>query len=319
MSNLKNVKLEELRKMASQMKIEGRSKMNKEELLKVVKKNIKKGGVVPDELSIITKGRREVLFPYENRGSIGYDPNEEREIIKNLGRIIGLEKVGNLFKIFSEKNRKIYLVKLKKGHGLDTNIHNNHLYITDNIEVTGIPSSNETGFVFYQIIKKPSMLRSLGSRMGIRAPLVHNLTTNEYTYKNNQGRNQRSRIVRNIPEDILNDLFRPIFNPPVHHPAPIYQPPVPAPGFNLSRHSTFLASNSNEVQQNNRNGNECPICIDKLSAKHPKNPNGSNNMSTTYTGVVKLRCGHKLHKECIEEWVRHGRRDCPLCRARINQ
>ncbi len=50
MKDLKNLSLEELKKMASKNKIEGRSKMNKEELIKNLKKNNMKGGMVNYDL-----------------------------------------------------------------------------------------------------------------------------------------------------------------------------------------------------------------------------------------------------------------------------
>ena len=216
MSNLKNVKLEELRKMASQMKIEGRSKMNKEELLKVVKKNIKKGGVLPTELSIITKGIRHQSYENENHHHSEYDPNEEIEIKKKLGRIIGFQKIGNIFKLFTEKKSKIYLVQFIKGTNIDitTNVINNtnHLYITENIN---IPYNYlGRGYLNTQIIKEPSILRSIGSRIGIRPPIKHNLTTNEYIYKNYSLQNQRGQIVRTIPENFIEELLAPPPPPP---------------------------------------------------------------------------------------------------------
>lgn len=324
MSNLKNLKLEELKKMASQMNIKGRSSMNKEELLKVVKKNIKKGGIPPTELKIITKGRRQDMYPWENHNiNIAYDPNEERQILEELGRIIGLRKVADTYELFTQKGNKKYLVSVRKGNNIDiSSSGGNVLLIEDNI-------SNKThpiGYVGFEIIKTPSLLRTMGSMVGIRKPLKHNLNSLEYNYINNQGQPRRGQIVTTIPEDIYDELFVRHLSP-VPALAPVVAPvlgqamaPVVAPAlpFNLSRHSTFLASNSNEVLQNNRNGNSCAICMEKLSAKHPTNPNGSNNTSTSFSGVSKLRCGHKFHKECMEDLTQRGGRECPLCRARIN-
>ena len=30
-----------------------------------------------------------------------------------------------------------------------------------------------------------------------------------------------------------------------------------------------------------------------------------------------MRCGHKFHRSCIEEWVERGHDSCPMCRKNI--
>ena len=63
----------------------------------------------------------------------------------------------------------------------------------------------------------------------------------------------------------------------------------------------FEENNISEV--NNEDENEiCKICFEKI------------NMNTT---KILLPCGHSYHKECIVEWFREGRNECPECKAII--
>jgi hypothetical protein len=36
-------------------------------------------------------------------------------------------------------------------------------------------------------------------------------------------------------------------------------------------------------------------------------------------GVKDLRCGHRFHKKCINEWVEKGGNTCPMCRKSIDE
>ena len=45
---------------------------------------------------------------------------------------------------------------------------------------------------------------------------------------------------------------------------------------------------------------QCPICSEQL-----------------IEGVIVLRCGHRFHNECIEDSLRAGYNNCPLCRTPI--
>lgn len=47
---------------------------------------------------------------------------------------------------------------------------------------------------------------------------------------------------------------------------------------------------------------ECPICMDDVHSKE----------------LVLLPCGHKFDHNCIDKWLRCGKRNCPLCRKRFN-
>ena len=59
--------------------------------------------------------------------------------------------------------------------------------------------------------------------------------------------------------------------------------------------NTFIADyNGNEEYNTN-----CPICLDKFSSK-----------------VIKLKCNHIYHKECIRPWLKENK-SCPMCREEI--
>lgn len=49
--------------------------------------------------------------------------------------------------------------------------------------------------------------------------------------------------------------------------------------------------------------NKCRICLDIMQPSHK---------------VKTLRCVHKFHLKCIDEWLRHDYSpSCPLCRTRV--
>jgi len=53
--------------------------------------------------------------------------------------------------------------------------------------------------------------------------------------------------------------------------------------------------------KNIRQNSECAICHELLTTK-----------------VRTLECGHRFHKECIEQSLRAGYNSCPLCRTHIS-
>jgi len=56
------------------------------------------------------------------------------------------------------------------------------------------------------------------------------------------------------------------------------------------------------VVLNNLPENECCICLDKYK---------ENDI------LIKLKCNHMFHKECLEPWFKKSNRSCPLCRYKI--
>jgi hypothetical protein len=92
MKDLKNLSLEELKKMASKNKIEGRSKMNKEELIKNLKNNNMKGGMINENIlrniehEIFTQGAPPVqLWKYDPQSDV---------IMRPLGFVKGIGQLG---------------------------------------------------------------------------------------------------------------------------------------------------------------------------------------------------------------------------------
>jgi hypothetical protein len=49
-------------------------------------------------------------------------------------------------------------------------------------------------------------------------------------------------------------------------------------------------------------GPECSICLTPTSRTR---------------ATKEMRCGHKFHRSCIEEWVERGHDSCPMCRKNI--
>jgi len=59
----------------------------------------------------------------------------------------------------------------------------------------------------------------------------------------------------------------------------------------------------------------CPICFEPLGSSTHAVSDG------THTGTREdpISCGHKYHIKCIDEWIKTGRRDCPMCRGPITK
>ena len=49
---------------------------------------------------------------------------------------------------------------------------------------------------------------------------------------------------------------------------------------------------------------ECSICLNDISSP---------------TKFKSTDCKHCFHKECMKEWISHGKQTCPNCRTIINQ
>ncbi|XP_022851496.1 uncharacterized RING finger protein C57A7.09-like [Olea europaea var. sylvestris] len=47
---------------------------------------------------------------------------------------------------------------------------------------------------------------------------------------------------------------------------------------------------------------ECAVCLCRIDEG---------------TEVRELRCNHFYHRVCLDKWVRHGHRTCPLCRNNL--
>lgn len=41
-----------------------------------------------------------------------------------------------------------------------------------------------------------------------------------------------------------------------------------------------------------------------------------NGLDGNTSGVVKTRCGHFFHKDCLGDWMRR-KDECPMCRQKI--
>jgi hypothetical protein len=59
----------------------------------------------------------------------------------------------------------------------------------------------------------------------------------------------------------------------------------------------------------------CPICFEALGSSTHAVSDG------THRGTQEdpISCGHKYHIKCIDEWIKTGRRDCPMCRGPITK
>ena len=56
------------------------------------------------------------------------------------------------------------------------------------------------------------------------------------------------------------------------------------------------------VVLNNLPENECCICLEEYK---------ENDV------LIKLKCNHMFHKECLEPWFNNNKNSCPLCRYKL--
>ena len=63
-----------------------------------------------------------------------------------------------------------------------------------------------------------------------------------------------------------------------------------------------------------KNGQNCHLhCDDTVSCSICLNP------ARKTRGVKDLKCGHRFHKKCINDWLRTGSDTCPMCRKPIDE
>ena len=55
---------------------------------------------------------------------------------------------------------------------------------------------------------------------------------------------------------------------------------------------------------------DCPICLSNFTGS----PNNPEDIESSAKIVIKLRCNHCFHKECLREWLEKNQ-TCPLCRT----
>lgn len=73
----------------------------------------------------------------------------------------------------------------------------------------------------------------------------------------------------------------------------------------------------NNIQNENKiqTQNICVICLEELDKNYKIDINNS-----IYLNKIKEKlcnCIHKIHKECIENWLKYNK-SCPLCRKRFS-
>jgi len=52
---------------------------------------------------------------------------------------------------------------------------------------------------------------------------------------------------------------------------------------------------------------DCPICHNNINEHSLTNTNKSEKIN-----IIKSKCGHCYHKECISSWIKY-QSTCPLC------
>lgn len=63
-----------------------------------------------------------------------------------------------------------------------------------------------------------------------------------------------------------------------------------------------------------KNGPNC-----HLHCNEPESCSICLNPARKTRGVKDLRCGHRFHKKCINEWSNRGGNTCPMCRKTIDE
>ncbi|UYM17273.1 RING finger and CHY zinc finger domain-containing protein [Endozoicomonas euniceicola] len=68
----------------------------------------------------------------------------------------------------------------------------------------------------------------------------------------------------------------------------------------------------------------CGICLDRSLQGNHKCREGTAHeeccicLEDSFTGCKILRCGHRVHKECLSRWVGASTNGCPICRQPLN-
>ena len=55
---------------------------------------------------------------------------------------------------------------------------------------------------------------------------------------------------------------------------------------------------------------DCPICLSNFAGS----PNDVEDVDSSDKLVIKLKCNHCFHKECLREWLEKNQ-TCPVCRT----
>ena len=63
-----------------------------------------------------------------------------------------------------------------------------------------------------------------------------------------------------------------------------------------------------------KNGRNC-----HLHCNEPESCSICLNPARKTRGVKDLRCGHRFHKKCIDEWSVRGGNTCPMCRKTMDE
>ena len=68
----------------------------------------------------------------------------------------------------------------------------------------------------------------------------------------------------------------------------------------------------------------CGVCLDRKLQGHHKCREGAAHeeccicLEDAFSGCQILPCGHRVHKDCMSEWIRIGGNQCPYCRQPLN-
>lgn len=62
----------------------------------------------------------------------------------------------------------------------------------------------------------------------------------------------------------------------------------------------------------NTQSDTCSICKNNLTEKSP-NSLTDNSFMNKKSVIIKGKCGHVYHNDCIESWRKQGSNSCPEC------
>lgn len=70
-------------------------------------------------------------------------------------------------------------------------------------------------------------------------------------------------------------------------------------------------SRDHKCQNDNNLNNDCAICQNKICEESPH-----GNKTTNY--ITHSKCKNVFHTDCLKEYEKHGGKNCPLCREKLD-
>tara|TARA_Y100000589_G_C26806199_1_gene487847 strand:+ start:342 stop:593 length:252 start_codon:yes stop_codon:yes gene_type:complete len=70
----------------------------------------------------------------------------------------------------------------------------------------------------------------------------------------------------------------------------------------LSLTENLITNKLDEIIINDTKDYDCKVCLENIE-------NGSI--------IYDLKCNHKIHKECLDNWLNLNKNTCPICKIKL--